>query len=162
MTRLTDIETRMHEIDQERYALGDEARALRHEHDAIRLEARPTYPTKIHQAGIRKARRYFINRIAPQSHPYSKVRIGEKLWGFTDEEIEEMLRLVREQGFTIAEWWRHDGGISIVVVLPPGRNSDTLPVTTTESPTLTVGALEVKTKSPSDVASSASGDGSWR
>ena len=145
MTRLTDIETRMHEIDQERYALGDEARALRHEHDAIRLEARPTYPTKIHQAGIRKARRYFINRIAPQSHlgdsivtdhsvqvagnrgalyiyhraPYSKVRIGEKLWGFTDEEIEEMLRLVREQGFTIAEWWRHDGGISIVVVLPP-------------------------------------------
>jgi hypothetical protein len=44
---------------------------------------------------------------------------------------------------------------------PPGRNSATFPLTLTESPTLTeVGAEDVKTKMPSDVASSASGDGS--
>jgi hypothetical protein len=43
---------------------------------------------------------------------------------------------------------------------PPGRNSDTRALTLTESPTLTVGAVEVKTKMPSEVASSASGFGS--
>ena len=44
---------------------------------------------------------------------------------------------------------------------PPGRNSCTRPVTRTESPTVAVGADEVKTKMPSEVAGSASGFGSW-
>ncbi len=43
----------------------------------------------------------------------------------------------------------------------PGRNSATVPLTSTESPTLTVGAELVKTKMPSEVASFVSGDGSW-
>jgi len=58
-------------------------------------------------------------------------------------------------------------GLTISVVvrfvrpsLPPGRNSDTVPPTFTESPTETVGAPLVKTKMPSDVASSLSGVGS--
>ena len=42
-------------------------------------------------------------------------------------------------------------------VAPPGRNSCTRPVTWTASPTATVGADEVKTKMPSEVASFASG-----
>src|SRR6266545_4463888 len=56
--------------------------------------------------------------------------------------------------------------ISVVVRLvapsaPPGRNSDTRPPTTTASPTATVGAEELNTNSPSEVAGSASGLGSW-
>src|SRR5262245_31217854 len=52
--------------------------------------------------------------------------------------------------------------ISVVVRLvrpssPPGRNSNTRPDTDTRSPTDTVGALLVKTKMPSEVASFASG-----
>ena len=53
--------------------------------------------------------------------------------------------------------------ISVVVRLlatPPGRNSMTRPLTVTASPTLTDGLALVKTKIPSDVASSASGSGS--
>ena len=50
--------------------------------------------------------------------------------------------------------------ISVVVRFPvdspPGRNSFTRPLTATSSPTATVGALEVKTKMPSEVASSPS------
>ena len=58
-----------------------------------------------------------------------------------------------------------DGEASSVVVrfpfdTPPGRNSCTRPVTRTASPTLAVGADEVKTKMPSEVAGSASGFGS--
>jgi hypothetical protein len=57
--------------------------------------------------------------------------------------------------------------ISVVVRLvsppePPGRNSTTLPRTLTASPTTTLGALLVKTKSASDVRSSASELGSCR
>ncbi|MDQ0931830.1 hypothetical protein QFZ49_001737 [Streptomyces turgidiscabies] len=40
---------------------------------------------------------------------------------------------------------------------PPGTNSETVPVTVTESPTATVGLELVKTKTPSLVAGSASG-----
>ena len=47
-----------------------------------------------------------------------------------------------------------------VDVAPPARNSATVPATRTASPTLTLGAELVKTKIPSDVASSASGLGS--
>ncbi len=43
---------------------------------------------------------------------------------------------------------------------PPGLNSCTRPATRTASPTATVGADDVKTKMPSDVASFASGLGS--
>ena len=54
--------------------------------------------------------------------------------------------------------------ISVVVRFaldePPGRNSVTSPDTRTESPTFTVGADEVKTRSPSEVEESASGSGS--
>src|ERR1043166_3647262 len=51
--------------------------------------------------------------------------------------------------------------ISVLVNPPaPGRNSFTVPLTLTESPTLTVGAVDVKTKIPSEVASFASGFGS--
>jgi hypothetical protein len=51
--------------------------------------------------------------------------------------------------------------ISVVVrlsvpPLPPARNSWTVPLTATASPTLTVGAEEVKTKMASEVASSVS------
>jgi hypothetical protein len=59
-----------------------------------------------------------------------------------------------------------DGETSSVVVrfvedVPPGRNSETLPLTVTLSPTLTTeGATLVNTKIASDVASSASGLGS--
>ena len=45
-------------------------------------------------------------------------------------------------------------------VAPPGRNSWTVPVTSTASPTATVGADDVKTKIPSEVALSESGMGS--
>ena len=56
--------------------------------------------------------------------------------------------------------------ISVVVrpgaVAPPPRNSETVPETDTESPTaIPVGAVPVKTRMPSLVASLASGDGSW-
>ena len=47
------------------------------------------------------------------------------------------------------------------VDVPPGTNSETVPVTVTESPTATFGAELVKTKTPSLVAGSASGFGSW-
>ena len=59
------------------------------------------------------------------------------------------------------------GEVSSVVVrlveppVPPGRNSETVPVTVTASPTCTVGAEEVKTNRPSLVRGSASGGGSW-
>ncbi len=45
--------------------------------------------------------------------------------------------------------------------VPPGTNSETVPVTVTESPTATVGLELVKTKTPSLVAGSASGAVSW-
>ncbi len=48
-----------------------------------------------------------------------------------------------------------------LVAAPPGRNSATVPVTVTASPTATVGAVRVKTNRPSLVAGSASGVGSW-
>src|SRR6266496_5803296 len=56
--------------------------------------------------------------------------------------------------------------ISVVVRLvaplaPPGRNSETRPLTTTASPTHTAGVDEVNTNSPSEVASLESGLGSW-
>src|SRR5690349_18374513 len=51
--------------------------------------------------------------------------------------------------------------ISVLLRPPaPGRNSLTVPLTSTESPTFTVGAVDVKTKIPSDVETSASGLGS--
>src|SRR6266540_5319485 len=53
---------------------------------------------------------------------------------------------------------------SVVVRLsasPPGRNSDTRPLTCTRSPTATAGAEEGNTNSPSEVACCASGLGSW-
>ena len=50
--------------------------------------------------------------------------------------------------------------VRLPVVAPPGRNSCTRPRTLTESPTETLGADEVKTKMPSEVAGSASGLGS--
>src|ERR1700754_2158110 len=50
----------------------------------------------------------------------------------------------------------------LVPVAPPGRNSCTVPDTSTASPTATVGAADVKTNTASDVAGSASGVGSWR
>src|SRR3954471_13692559 len=58
-----------------------------------------------------------------------------------------------------------DGEVSSVVVrlpveAPPGRNSWTRAFTVTASPTLTAGAEVLKTKMPSEVASSASGFGS--
>ena len=48
-----------------------------------------------------------------------------------------------------------------LVAAPPGRNSDTVPVTVTASPTAAVGAVRVNTNRPSLVAGSASGVGSW-
>ena len=59
-----------------------------------------------------------------------------------------------------------DGAVSSVIVRfgplnEVGRNSATFPVTITASPTFTVGALLVNTKIASDVATSASADGSW-
>ncbi len=55
--------------------------------------------------------------------------------------------------------------ISVVVRLalaaPPGRNSATVPLTRTASPTDTAGAELVKTKIASEVASLESGSGSW-
>ncbi len=55
-----------------------------------------------------------------------------------------------------------DATISVVVrfavpPLPPGRNSETRPVTSAESPARAAGAALVKTKMPSEVAGSASG-----
>lgn len=47
------------------------------------------------------------------------------------------------------------------VETPPGTYSETVPVTVTESPTAALGAELVKTKTPSLVAGSASGVGSW-
>ncbi|GDY73175.1 hypothetical protein SAV31267_026600 [Streptomyces avermitilis] len=44
---------------------------------------------------------------------------------------------------------------------PPGTYSETVPDTVTESPTATFGAELVKTRTPSLVAGSASGAGSW-
>ena len=58
------------------------------------------------------------------------------------------------------------GPVSSVVVrfavdAPPGRNSETVPVTVAASPTLTdVGEFNVNTKTPSDVATSASASAS--
>ncbi len=45
--------------------------------------------------------------------------------------------------------------------VPPGTYSETVPVTVTESPTATFGVEPVKTKTPSLVAGSLSGVGSW-
>jgi hypothetical protein len=51
--------------------------------------------------------------------------------------------------------------VKFVLDEPPARNSWTVPFTRTESPTLTaLGADDVKTKMPSEVASFASGFGS--
>lgn len=56
------------------------------------------------------------------------------------------------------------GSVSSVMVrlvaVPPGRNSATVPVTVTASPTTAVGAVRVNTNRPSLVAGSASGLGS--
>src|SRR5437867_1559596 len=49
--------------------------------------------------------------------------------------------------------------VRLVEPLPPGLNSTTVPPTATASPTLTLGADEVKTKMPSEVASLLSGEG---
>jgi hypothetical protein len=68
------------------------------------------------------------------------------------------------RGLPVEETTTVGAVISVVVrfVLsdPPARNSVTVPSTKTASPTATVGATEVKTKMPSEVASFASGDGS--
>src|ERR1700754_1294925 len=50
--------------------------------------------------------------------------------------------------------------VPVRLVAGLGRNSATVPPTVTLSPTLTVGADEVKTKTPSEVASLLSGIGS--
>ena len=47
------------------------------------------------------------------------------------------------------------------VEVPPGTYSETVPETVTASPTATFGAELVKTKTPSLVAGSSSGFGSW-
>ncbi len=52
--------------------------------------------------------------------------------------------------------------VRLVLLPPPGRNSDTRPLTATASPTATVGAPEVNTNSASEVATSVSGLGSWK
>ncbi len=51
--------------------------------------------------------------------------------------------------------------VRFVVLDPPGRYSDTVPPTAISWPTVTVGALEVYTSTPSEVALFASGQGSW-
>ncbi len=50
----------------------------------------------------------------------------------------------------------------LLVAAPPGTNSPTVPVTWILSPGATVGAAPVKTKMPSEVASSPSPSGSCR
>src|SRR6266542_1900943 len=51
--------------------------------------------------------------------------------------------------------------VRLVLPVPPGRNSETRPPTTTASPTVTLGVDEVNANSPSEVASLESGLGSW-
>src|SRR5215210_944678 len=52
--------------------------------------------------------------------------------------------------------------VRFVLDAPPARNSETVPLTRTASPTLTaVGADDVKTRMPSDVLAFVSGFGAW-
>jgi hypothetical protein len=53
--------------------------------------------------------------------------------------------------------------VRFAVLEPPGRNSTMFPLTSTESPTVTLAAPdEPKTKRPSDVSGSPSASGSWK
>lgn len=47
--------------------------------------------------------------------PYSKRRMGSRLWDFTDEELEAIFAIVREGGHEVLSHWRHDHGVSITV-----------------------------------------------
>jgi hypothetical protein len=72
------------------------------------------------------------------------------------------------QGVTVSVCTAASWAISVMVrlsALPPGRNSDTVPLTCTASPTVRaprIAALVVKTKMPSEVAGLLSGEGSCR
>lgn len=109
--------------------------------DAARLSARPTYPTDEQRNGVREAARRIRERIKPTSHhgegtptravlvtghtgwlsinheaPYNYVG-GGVLWRFTDEEIDDLLDLVRAEDLEITSWWKHGNGISVTVLL---------------------------------------------
>lgn len=114
---------------------------LGEQHDALALAARPTYPTPGQRLGIREAARRIAMAeeatthhgdhcgpgldpaavLVDGAHGWLNVRTGapsrhgrsEALWDFTDEDVEGILAVVRDQGLTITRHWRADRSISI-------------------------------------------------
>ena len=127
-----------------RRALSESTRQLELEIDDLRLAAKPEFPTADQVDGIKAALILIEQDYKPKSHhgdpiggdytspvrvgnhgfngwlsvhhrsPYSKRRMGGKLWGFTEDEQEALLRVVRDEGFTVYDSWPHDNGLSIV------------------------------------------------
>jgi hypothetical protein len=139
-SEVTALIARIRTIEEKRRALQSEARQAEQLIDEIRRAARPTFPTDEHRAGLTEATRRMREGIKPTSHlgdptptyavvvdghrgwlnirdgaPYAATGQGSKLWEFTDAEIDEFLGILVGHGWSISDWWRADGGVSITV-----------------------------------------------
>ncbi len=141
MTETTTPETLAalwRDVDQTCEALRRHHRDFGHRIDAMRVEARPVFPTADQLKGIDVALDRIERGVKPKSHhgehtsypvtvdgargwlsvndlaPYSMNR-GGKLWGFTDDEVEVFLTIFRDLGWVVEKSWRHVSGLSIVI-----------------------------------------------
>lgn len=132
------LETRRRDIATEITALHAEDRSVREQLVALQLLERPQYPTQVQRDGIVEAVRRIKAGVTPKSHhgdptptyevtagelhgygwltvrhgaPYGAS--GEKLWHFTDDEIESILELVRAEDIGVSDWWRANDCVSI-------------------------------------------------
>lgn len=148
-----DINDLLATIQESQQHLRAVERRLREHGDAIAIAARPTYPTGEQIAGIEEAARRIRAGETPESHhgvgvgpvgspyivtvhgvsgwlrvkvgaPYRLTRQGERLWDFTDEEVEAILDVVRAQGLTVDHHWRADNGLSINTTHRQGEHTD--------------------------------------
>ena len=132
-------------IEAKRSELNATERRIRADVDAMRLEAKPTYPLPEHITGLDEAVERVKRKVHASCHlgdpcgpdtnhycvvadgargfvsvrhlaPYTARRSGSKLWDFTEADIEAFKGLLRDLGAThFISDWPHDEGHSFII-----------------------------------------------
>lgn len=141
-----DLDNQIHQLHQTQREIADEI-------NRRRAARKPTFPTQGQREGLVEAARQIRERqqgkcihgdpVGPPDDP-NAVKVdgarpwlavahgapmtfrggGGRLWGFTDEDVEALLAIIRDLiDDEIADWWRHDYGVSVRFVGGTGNRS---------------------------------------